>query len=497
MLREILSPYGDALAIWDRFLSGGDKDKEKAKEHWVSAQKYFEGKLYNRALKDMGIALTLNPGYGQEAMDLMQAFMGQGNDEMALSVGLALLKMDPKNHELMNRLGNALRNTESFAKAKKLYTHALKVSPHYDEAKYNLAACSFHIATADSALISQTRKVEVYTEFRRYEFMGNRDGFCPVPNQVLEEDSKSSKKKGKDEEEEKEEELSEEALAAMVEGMAQQLKVDVEESGGEMEALYNLGLFYDINNMAELALTNYRLASEKEPDNRMINNNMAVALIVHERNAKAAEGLLLKNLEKHPFDRTTVLNTALLYKAAGKQFQTLKYYVYLGELMAVSLGHFETDEAEVFAQDLFQRRKYLEAVPMYEALGREKKTPFWYEKLAVMYLNQKKEDKLVLTWKRLLQIDPKHEEANKKLTEMAAEYETAAHEDMEKDRIHSAIENMTKAVKIQETPERWLELVQLYQDDGEEILADNALRRWKKLTGEDEGSSSGKKATAN
>ena len=479
------------MAIWDRFISGGDKDKEKAKEHWVSAQKYFEGKLYNRALKDMGIALTMNPDYGPEAMDLMTAFMGQGNDEMALSVGLALLKLDPKNHELMNRLGNALRNTESYAKAKKLYTHALKVNPKYDEAKYNLAACSFRIATADGALISQTRKVEVYTDFRRYDFMGNRDGFFPVPNQELEVDTKHSKKGEK--EEEAEEELSEEALAQMIDGMAQQLKVDVEESGGDFEALYNLALFYDVNNMAELALENYRKAAEKDPDNRMNNNNMAVALILHERNAKAAESLLLKNLETHPYDRTTVLNTALLYKAANKQFQTLKYYVYLGELMAVSLGHFNTDEAEVFAQDLFQRRKYLEAVPMFEALGREKQTTFWYEKLAVMYLNQKKEDKLINTWKRLLVIDPGHEEAAAKINEYAANYEKEAHEDMNKGRNHGAIENMSKAVKIQETPERWLELAQLYQDDGEEILADNALRRWKKLTGEDDGGSSDKK----
>ncbi len=42
---------------------------------------------------------------------------------------------------------------------------------------------------------------------------------------------------------------------------------------------------------------------------------------------------------------------------------------------------------------------------------------------------------------------------------------------------------MLQAVQIQETPERWVELAQLYQDDGEEILAENALRRWKKLTG--------------
>ena len=481
------------MALWDRFMSSGDKDEKKAKEHWDSALKYFEGKLYNRALTDLQAALTMNPDLGPEAMELMQAFMSQGNDEMALSVGLALLKLDPKNHELMNRLGNALRNTGSFTKAQKLYTHALKVNPNYKEAKYNLAACSFKIKTADGSLVSQTSKVEAYTQFRRFEWLGDRSGFLPVPNQTLEEDTKKKKKKG---EEEEEEELSEEALAARLEGMIQDLKKDVEEHEGDFDSLFNLALLYDINNLGELALQHYRQAAEKKPDDRRVNNNMAVALILHEKNAKAAESLLFKILEDHPFDRTATLNLALLYKAAGKGFQTLKYFVYLGHLMEISLGEFETDKAEQYSRDLFERRKYLEAVPMFEALGKEKREVFWYEKLAVMYLNQKKEDRLIETWKHLLQLDPKHEEAAAKIKEAATKYEEEARTDMEKGRNGGAIDNMLKAVKIEETPERWMELAQLYQDEGEEILADNALRRWKKLTGAEEGSSSSRKASA-
>ena len=480
------------MALWDRLMSSGDKDKKEAKEHWDSAQRYFEGKLYNRALTDLQAALALNPGYLPEAMDLMQAFMGQGNDEMALSVGLALLKLDPKNFELMNKLGNALRNTGSFSKAKKLYTVALKVNPQYDEAKYNLAACSFRITLADGSLISQTRKVEAFTDFRRYEFQGSRYGFSAVPNQNLEEDPKP-KKKG---EEEEEEELSDEALAAMLEGQIKDLTDDVERNKRDFESLFNLALLYDINNMGEMAIQHYREALAKEPENRTVNNNLAVALIVHEKKAKEAEGLLFQNLEKHPFDRTTILNMALMYRAAKKQFQTMKYFVYLGDLMAISLGEFETDTAEQYSKDLFERRKYLEAVPMFEALGREKKTAFWYEKLAVMYLNQKKEDKLIASWKRLLEIDPDHKEAAKKLKETAAQYEKEARDELGKDRLHSAIENMTKAVKVEETPERWLELAQWYQDDGEEILADNALRHWKKLTGAESGGDDKKKTPA-
>lgn len=473
------------MAIWDRFISSKDTDEKKAKESWDRAIKYFDGGLNNRALKDLQDALTMNPGYGPEAMDLMQTFSIQGNEEMALSVGYALLKMDPKNSELMNKLGNSLRNTNSFPKAKKLYTYALKVNPQYTEAKYNLAASSFRITTNDGALISQTRKVEKFIEFRRYPFQGHRAEFAPVPNEDLEEDSSSAKQAQEGEGEE--EEITEEARQQMLDGFIQQLKGDLEATAGTWESLFNLALLYDINGMDNLALQYYRQAVEKDPENRMSTSNLAVAIILYEDDYAKAEGMLLKNLGNHPFDRTTVLNMALLYRKTGKQFQTLKYFTYVGDLLAKSMDDFETDKVEAHAQELFERRKYHDALPIFENMAFEKQQDFWYEKLAVMYLNQKNEEKYLQTFRRLLKINPEHEEARAKLKEYAANYEAEAREKMEKGSGHQAIELMLKAVKIEETPERWLELAQLYQDDGEEIMAENSLRRWKKLTGAEGG----------
>lgn len=476
------------MAFWDKLISTEDRDKKEAKTHWDSAIKYFDGKLNNRALKDMQTALTLNPDYGQEARELMQTFSSQGDEEMALSVGFALLKMDPKNHELMNQVGNSLRSTNSFPKAKKLYTYSLKINPQYREAKYNLAACSFRITTADSTLVGQTQKVEAFVQPRRFEFQGTRTGFFPVPNQKLDEEPAEA------EGEEGEEGLSEEARQQRLEGFIQQLKSDVESLGGGWETLFNLGLLYDVNHLGDLAIQNYRAAVKKDPDNRIPANNLGVALMEYGPSMKEAEGVLLQNLEAHPYERATVLNLSLLYRKANKQFQTFKYFVYLGDLLAKSLGEFETEAMEENAKDLFGRRKYLEAVPVFEQLATEKQEDFWLEKLAVMYLNQKKEDKYLGAFKRLLKINPEHEEAKEKLKEYAANYETEAKDRLAKGNRPQAIAAMLQAVQVEETPERWVELAQLYQDDGEEIMAENALRRWKKLTGADQEQ---KRASAN
>ena len=471
------------MALWDKFLHSGENPEEKAKMLWARAQKYFEGKLYNRALKDLSDAITLQPSLVKEAVELMQAFMSQGNNEQALSVGLAMLKMDPKNYELMNRLGNALRKMGSFSKASKLYTMALKINPKFSEGRYNLAACSFGITVSDGELIRNTRAVEAYVEYRRYGFLGDRVDFYEIPNQVLE---KAEDKKGKGKEEpeaEEEEPIDEEALAQMIDTMARQLKEDIAATQGAWEAEYNLGLFYDLVNMGELSLKHYQTALEHAHDNVQVNNNMAVALCVHKNNLEQAETILLQNLRTHRYDRTTVLNLAAIYKKQAKQFQILKYYVYLGDLLAKSLGEFDTVKVEAHAQDLFQRRKYIEAIPFFENLAKEKQEDFWFEKLAVMFFNQKKEDLYIKTLKDLLKVNPSHSDARDKIKTAAQEYEDQARQKMDKGSKRQAIQLFEKAVKIEETAERWVELTQLYHDEGEEILADFAMKKWKTLSG--------------
>ena len=53
------------MAIWDKLLSSKDKDEKKAKELWDRAINYFDGKLYNRALKDLQEAPFLVRGRHQ------------------------------------------------------------------------------------------------------------------------------------------------------------------------------------------------------------------------------------------------------------------------------------------------------------------------------------------------------------------------------------------------------------------------------------------------
>ena len=484
------------MALWPKFMQSGSDNEKRAQELWERALKYFEGKLYNRALKDLSDAIALNPGFAQEGLELMHTFSGQGAEEQALSVGLALLKVQNQNPELMNRLGNILRKMGSFSRARKLYTVAVKLAPNNKEYKYNLAACSFGITAADSDLVRQTRAVEGYTQPRRCGFMGHRQDFYPIPNQVIETEKATKGKKDAKAQEGGAEELSEAARAQMVDLMVKQLKEDLSASQGAWEDEYNLGLLYDLVGYGELAVQHLTKANELAPERPETGNNLGVAVMVHKGDLVEAETLLLKNLTRHRYDRTTVLNLAVLYRGQqGKAFQTLKHYVYLGDLLAKSLGEFTTEKIEQRAQELFERRKYLEAVPVFEQLAKEKQEAYWYEKLAVMFFNQKKEDLYLKALKDLLRIAPTNKEAAEKISAAAKGYEEQAREKIARGNKHQAIQLLEKAVKIEESAERWVELAQLYEDEGEEILKDNAIRKWKSLSGQDAGPAASAGAT--
>ena len=82
------------MAIWDKLLSSSSDQEKKADALWERAIKYFDGKLFNRALKDLSEAIDLNPKLSERGLELMASLSSGGNDEQALSIGLALLKIE-------------------------------------------------------------------------------------------------------------------------------------------------------------------------------------------------------------------------------------------------------------------------------------------------------------------------------------------------------------------------------------------------------------------
>lgn len=460
------------MALFKNPFSSEHTNEAKAKALWDRAQKHFEGKLFNRAITDLQDALQLNPEYAKEAYEMMQTLSGEGQDEQSVSVGMALLKLNPTDFELLNRLGNSLRRLGDFNRARNVYTEALKVKQNFVFARYNLAACAFGIATADADLVRQTQAVEALVKPRRYDFQGAHAGCFPLGNQEL---AGVDGAKGK-----------EPAPAAGVKPESESIRLmlsqDLQRAPGSWSAEYNYGLLLELTGQVDEAIALLKQACTREPHQPAPLNNLAVALLERKNNVEAAETLLTKALHWNPFERTIVLNLAIVSRRANKAFQILKNYVYLGELLAKSHGEFELEKFLAIAEDLFDRHKIVEAIPLFEQLAKEKPSTELFEKLAAMYLSQKRQDLYLHALTRLVKLDPGNKEARQKISDAAKAYEDEAHAKLAKGGKSQAAQLLHKAVQIEENADRWVELAQLYEDLGDEILAGNALKRWKELT---------------
>ena len=461
------------MALFKNPFSSDSSNETKAKALWERAFKHFEERLFNRAISDFQAALHLNPGYSKDAYELMQSLSNQGQDEQAVSLGTALVEINPDDHELLNRLGNSLRRRGDFNRAKNVYTQALRVKPNFAFARYNLAACSFGVTAADADLLKQTQAVESLTKPRRYDFRGAHAGSYPLGNQerVPAAGGKAA-----------EAGASGQAANAQSSAIQGRLAQEFERQPNSWEAAYNYGLILDLQGQPDEAIAKLKQACTLAPQQAAPLNNLAVALLERRNNVEAAEALLTRDLTHNPYERTIVLNLAIVSKRANKAFQVLKYYVYLGDLLGKSMGEFDTDKVVAIGRDLFERHKYVEAIPLFEQLTKERSDTELFEKLAAMYLSQKRQDQYLVTLSRLVKLDPGNKDAQKKISDAATAYEAEAREHAARGSKARAAQSLLKAVQIEETAERWVELAQLYEDTGEEILAGNALKRWKEMT---------------
>ena len=141
----------------------GPEDSHKDVEAILARGKsLLEKNFYEWATVEFNKALALNPKLAAETVTkLFQEMQGSGNPDGTISLGTIVLKMDPKNAELANQLGNTYRKKQDWNHAKNMYLHCLKYDPDYKNAVYNLAATTAKVEVADGMAISAIDEFEL------------------------------------------------------------------------------------------------------------------------------------------------------------------------------------------------------------------------------------------------------------------------------------------------------------------------------------------------
>ena len=329
-----------------------------AQAEWSKALVNFSKKLYNRAMLNIREAIHQDPAYLEEARMQLSNYFRTGQPEKAIAVGLAIMEFDPKNFRLMNEIGNAYRKRAEYKKAMQMYQGALKVNPKFEFARYNMAACFFKVPTMDENLVRQTRLLEQFVLFRRTSYQRTYEDSIPhVKNQEM-----PSRYKQDTTIEVPETDV--EAAEMWIVHFEEQAKKHPD----SWQHQFDLGVLYDAARFGELALQYYHKAEMLNPQDKWIETNLGIAYVEYKEDFEKAKYYFLGILKKEPYDRTTILNMAILYRRQNKSFTMLKYYTYVGELLTKSHGLFQLDDMIRTADECYEQGERDKAIDLYQAL---------------------------------------------------------------------------------------------------------------------------------
>ena len=153
------------MKILEKFFSTDDPKKE-LNSILERGKSLLEKNFYDWAAVEFNKALELDPKLAAETVTkLFQEMQGGGNPDGIISLGVNVLKSDPKNVELANLLGNTYRKKHNWNQAKNMYKLCLKHDPDFKNAIYNLAATNAKIEIADGNAVSAIAEFEKMTDF--------------------------------------------------------------------------------------------------------------------------------------------------------------------------------------------------------------------------------------------------------------------------------------------------------------------------------------------
>lgn len=473
--------------------SSEDKIKEKVEEHLAEGLKLLGDKFYNRAMMEFDKAMELNPDevYPRVKKELDEA-AATGQLEAALSLGMNLIKSNNQDFELANKLGNYARELKNYTQAESLYKLALKVKKDYMPAFYNLAASMARVEKYDDAVQSSLSSFDAIDDYIYPDYQGADKLIERMTQQITE--SIESVRTAK----------LQELSMAQEQKTAQGKVVEASELGLQIRQLKDLPKsaqpadlidefkkqieqdpdhardhFY---NLAIYALMNGKLADAEDVLNRISISDfeyydlLKAILIAKKGDLESAINLISKNLGENEYNRLFNVNLGLLYRRQGKKFLAAKYLIKTAALLEKSGGIYSMRELVRLAHESYEAGSFKKALNYYQIASSEIPDPKLWERLGILYIEMKKYDDAIKTFRQLQTYEPDSQVAAEKLREIHDYYAEKGKQLLEERKFKPASDYFHKALGVLRLPETVKTAAVIYgqlkQTDKEEELLD-------------------------
>ncbi|MDE0792224.1 MAG: tetratricopeptide repeat protein [SAR324 cluster bacterium] len=465
------------MKILDKFFSKDDPNKE-LNSILERGKSLLEKNFYEWAAVEFNKALELDPKLAAETVTkLFQEMQGGGNPDGIISLGVNVLKTDPKNVELANLLGNTYRKKHDWNRAKNMYNLCLKHDPDFKNASYNLAAANAKIEIADGNAVSAIGEFEKLTDFVLPDIQEGleilvemQQHFTLDTDEVNEQQTADVKKEGEFKEESKksatknvkEEAKTEEAAKNKEEDeeiQAEGNSIDSEqtfnyiisnleaESEEENKACFALGI-YCLQTMDGIIAKNVfkrLLMREKENVDLRCFLVLAISLEGDIDNAiKTFQSILIRN----PNHRYSNVNLGILYKRKGMILQSRVRFFTTFKLLERSQSNYNIDACLQDADNHFEGNRTKKALEIYETLVPEITSQELLLRIAKLNVDNKSWDEAFEIYRRVLRINRQNKEAREGIKSVHTSYLVASENYLKKKDPKNAAVLIDKALSI-------------------------------------------------
>jgi len=436
----------------------------------------LEKNFYEWATVEFNKALVLNPKLAAETVTkLFQEMQGSGNPDGTISLGTIVLKMDPKNVDLANQLGNTYRKKQDWNHAKNMYLHCLKYDPDYKNAVYNLAATTAKVEVADGMAISAIDEFEKMTDFvlpdiedgmgklvemqtnfaddtvelNQVQTPENKDEIKVIPEKEEKEDDNEKVKVDTDGDDNDDDDDDKDDLDSIDAVRTFKYITSNLEAGSteERNAVFTLGIYCLKNNETKIAQYSLKRLLMRDKENVDLRCFLVLAISL-DGNINDEIKTLQSILGRNPNHRYTNVNMGILLRRKGKIQQSRVSFFTTFRLLERSQGDYDIKACLENAEKLFNDNLEKKALEIYEPLISEITSEVLLHRIAKLYLDKNLLDDALEIYKRIFRKNRQNKEAREGIKSIHAAYLIESENFLKKnDKINAAVK-IEKALKI-------------------------------------------------
>jgi len=435
----------------------------------------LEKNFYEWATVEFNKALALNPKLAAETVTkLFQEMQGSGNPDGTISLGTIVLKMDPKNVDLANQLGNTYRKKQDWNHAKNMYLHCLKYDPDYKNAVYNLAATTAKVEVADGMAISAIDEFEKMTDFvlpdiedgmaklvemqtnfaddtvelNQVQSPENKDEIKVIPEKEEKEDDNEKVKVDTDGDDNDDDDDKDDLDSIDAVRTFKYITSNLEAgSTEERNAVFTLGIYCLKSNETKIAQYSLKRLLMRDKENVDLRCFLVLAISL-DGNINDEIKTLQSILGRNPNHRYTNVNMGILLRRKGKIQQSRVSFFTTFRLLERSQGDYDIKACLENAEKLFNDNLEKKALEIYEPLISEITSEVLLHRIAKLYLDKNLLDDALEIYKRIFRKNRQNKEAREGIKSIHAAYLIESENFLKKnDKINAAVK-IEKALKI-------------------------------------------------